>query len=74
MNKNTIVAWLKPGIEAFLKSMSLRLTAQPINICTKIFDHLCQLYMTDSLSGKTAVDIELLIGADYYWDLATGHT
>ena len=50
------------------------LTAQPINICTKKFDHLCQLDMADSSDGKTAVDIELLIGADYYWDLATGHT
>ena len=29
--------------------------------------------MADSLCGKTAVDIELLTGADYYWDLATGH-
>ena len=50
------------------------LTAQPINICAEKFDHLCQLDMADSSDGKTAVDIELLIGADYYWDLATGHT
>ena len=50
------------------------LTAQPINICTQKFDHLFQLDMADSSDGKTAVDVELLIGADYYWDLTTGHT
>ena len=38
------------------------LTAQPINICTEKFDHLCQLDMADSSDGKTVVDIELLIG------------
>ena len=66
MNKNMIVVWLKPGIEAFFQ------ICEPL--CTKNFDKLCLLYMADSLSGKTAEDIELLIGADYYWDLATGHT
>ena len=50
------------------------LTAQPINICTQKFDHLFQLDMADSSDGKTAVDVELLIGADYCWDLTTGHT
>ena len=50
------------------------LTTQPINICAEKFDHLFQLDMADSSDGKTAVDIEMLIGADYYWDLTTGHT
>ena len=50
------------------------LTAQPINICTEKFDHLCPLDKADSSDGKTLVDIELLIVADYYWDLATGYT
>lgn len=50
------------------------LTAQPINICTEKFDHLSQLDMADSSDGKTAVDIEMLIGADYHWDLTIGHT
>ena len=30
--------------------------------------------MASSLDGKMAVDIEMLIGADYYWDLTTGCT
>ena len=30
--------------------------------------------MADSWDGKSAVDIEMLIGADCYWDLTTGHT
>ena len=49
------------------------LTPQPINIYTQKFEHLFQLDMADSLDGKMAVDVELLIGADYYWDLTTGH-
>ena len=32
------------------------------------------LDMADSLDGETTVDIEMLIGGDYYWDLTTGHT
>ena len=28
--------------------------------------------MANSLDGKIAVDIEVLIRADYYWDLTTG--
>ena len=30
--------------------------------------------MANSLDGKMAVDIEMLIWADYYWDLTTGPT
>ena len=41
------------------------LKAQPINICTEI---------ADPSDGKTTVDIEMLIGADCYQDLTTGHT
>ena len=29
--------------------------------------------MAGSSDGKTAVDIEMLIGVDYYWDLTIGH-
>ena len=28
--------------------------------------------MANSLGGKMVVDIEMLIGADYYWDLTIG--
>ena len=31
------------------------------------------LDIADSSDGKTAVDIKMLIGADYYWDLTTDH-
>ena len=51
-----------------------RLTAQPINTCAEKFKHLIHLDMADSSAGKTAVDIEMLIGANYYWDLTTGLT
>ena len=30
--------------------------------------------MANSLNGKMVVDIEMLIRADYYWDLTTGPT
>ena len=30
--------------------------------------------MADSSDGETAVDAEMLIGADYYWAITTGHT
>ena len=48
------------------------LAAQPITLCVANYSHLAQLELADSSDGKGAMDINMLIGADYYWELTTG--
>ena len=50
------------------------LTAQPISLCLEKFDHLRQLDLADYSNGQGTLQIDVLIGADYYWELATGRT
>ena len=48
------------------------LAAQPITLCVANYSHLAQLELADSSDGKGAMDVDMLIGADYYWELITG--
>ena len=50
------------------------LTAQPISLCFEKFEHLKQLDMADYSNGQDSLQIDVLIGADYYWELVTGRT
>ncbi len=50
------------------------LAAQPITLCVKKYNHLSRLDLADSSDGKAAMGVDMLIGADYYWELATGKT
>ena len=50
------------------------LTAQPISLCLKKYNHLNHLDLADWSSGVEALHIDVLIGADYYWELVTGKT
>lgn len=50
------------------------LTAQPIAVCVEKYDHLARLELADFSDGKTGMDVDLLVGADYYWELITGTT
>ena len=36
------------------------------------YDHLVGLKLADTSDGGPAVEIDLLIGSDHYWELATG--
>ena len=50
------------------------LTAQPISLCVDKFAHLKQLDLADCSNGQDSLQIDILIGADYYWELVTGCT
>ena len=50
------------------------LTAQPISLCLEKFEHLKQLDLADYPDGQAYLQIDALIGADYYWGLVTGRT
>ena len=48
------------------------LAAQPITLCVANYSYLARLELADSSDGKGAMDVDMLIGADYYWKLTTG--
>ncbi len=48
------------------------LTTQPFDVCIKEFDHLSHLKLADFSNGETAMEVDILIGSDYYWSLSTG--
>ena len=50
------------------------LSVQPISLCTRSFKHIMSLELADTSDGKTTMEIDLLIGSDYYWQLITGET
>ena len=49
------------------------LACQPINLCVE-FDHLSQLQLADSSDSEARMEVDILIGSDYYWELTTGRT
>ena len=51
------------------------LSNQPVDFCQNTFSHLVDLDLADPASNNChPLDIEVLIGLDYYWDLTTGRT
>ena len=50
------------------------LTAQPISLCLNKHDHLNRLDLADYSDAQETLQIDVLIGADYYWELVTGKT
>ncbi len=48
------------------------LAAQPLALCLESYEHLSNLELADSTSDNSAMEIDLLVGSDYYWELATG--
>ena len=48
------------------------LAAQPITLCLEKYSHLKQLNLADSSTGDETLHVDVLIGADYYWELVTG--
>ena len=47
---------------------------QSIKVALEEYPHLCGLNLADSstLSGDNDVEVDILIGADYYWKFVTG--
>lgn len=52
------------------------LTVQPIDLCKEKYRHLAGLDLADPNQGGNddLVEVDLLIGSDYYWWFATGET
>ena len=49
------------------------LSGQPVSCASERFPHLFGLEMADTSTLGDTLDIDVLIGADYYWQFATGN-
>ena len=70
---------LKDGGNQYLQPITVPsicelLTAQPISLCLEKFEHLKQLNLAGYSNGQDPLQVDILIGADYYWELVTGRT
>ena len=48
------------------------LVSQPIASCLTDSQHLASLDLADYSSGEASLEVDMLIGSDFYWDLVTG--
>ena len=48
------------------------LTSQPIDYSSQSYDHLSNLELADSAEMTDAIEIDVLIGSDMYWEFVTG--
>ena len=48
------------------------LAGQPISACVKENQHLATLDLADISDGSSSLEVDVLIGSDYYWSLVTG--
>ena len=49
-------------------------TCQPVSICKENFGHLATLDLADPSDGSSPLNIDILIGSDFYWEFVTGDT
>lgn len=47
---------------------------QPISFCQSDFSHLAGIDLADTSDGQGSLKVDILIGADQYWELVTGET
>ena len=48
------------------------LFSQPVSVCVSEYPHLASLSLADETDGASRLDVDLLIGSDFYWDIVTG--
>ena len=48
------------------------LASQPIAACVKENQHLASLELADYSEGDQGLEVDILVGSDYYCDLVTG--
>jgi hypothetical protein len=48
------------------------IVSQPISACVAETQHLGPLELADYSDGKASLEVDALIGCDFYWDLVTG--
>ena len=49
------------------------LTSQSIDLCVSRYQHLRDLDLADSPRDGAALEVDVLIGSDYYWEFTTGN-
>ena len=47
------------------------LVSQPIAACAKENQHLASLDLADYSESDQSLEVDILIGSDYYWDLVS---
>lgn len=50
------------------------LTAQPIDTCVSQYQHLADLELADPMSEEATMEVDLLMGLNYYWKFTTGES
>ena len=50
------------------------LTYQPITLCRDSYKNLAGLPLADLSDGTYALEVDILIGCDYFWNFITGET
>ena len=48
------------------------LITQSAALCAEMYDHLSSLDLADSFSDEIQLEVNVLVGSDYYWEVATG--
>ena len=48
------------------------LTDQPLSLCLDAYEHLTNLQLADNSGDGSPIEVDLLLGANYYWQLTTG--
>ena len=72
----TVVMKMKHGLDQEIVAFVVPhicepIAPQPLNACIKDYEHLSQLEFADSY-GDLPLQVDILIGSDYYWELMTG--
>ena len=60
------------GLELTMFSVPHICEPLTISLCATTCEHLSQLELADSCHDNLTLDMDVLIGSDYYWDLVTG--
>ena len=63
---------MKDGEVLFLSALVPVVCCKLISLTKSTYDYLSELDLSDSLISGNKLDIDVLIGSDYYWMLVTG--
>ena len=58
--------------QLMLYTVPLISESQPLYLCQNRFDHIMDFDLADYSSDNNQLEVEILVGFDQYWDLATG--
>ena len=48
------------------------LVSQSISVCVSEYPHIASLDLADESDGASMLEVDMLIGSDYYWELVKG--